>query len=260
LDAPSSRIFRAIATARGQVPGLRARPGLGHDAGPMPPCPLTPILLLVLAAVASRVGAQDPVEVARGILDGGGYQLELPEPDPALPPTAPRTGGKVPAALRPEVGAGVGLGLWILLGLGLVTALAGVAAASARSGRDVRFVGRSAGATPAEPPAPFDPGLAPLDEAERLAAAGRHGEAIRILLLRTIEALRARGGFAIAAWMTSREIQRRAPLEAGSRDALAALVDAVERSRFGGREPGGDEYAACAGAYRALLGGAGRHA
>jgi hypothetical protein len=78
-----------------------------------------------------------------------------------------------------------------------------------------------------------DPGIE-LDAADRLAAAGRFGEAVHALLLLAIGQLSGRSARPPAPSRTSRELVRLLPLEGAARDAFAALVALVERTLFGG--------------------------
>jgi hypothetical protein len=92
-----------------------------------------------------------------------------------------------------------------------------------------------------------------LEEAERLARAGRFGEAARLLLQLTFEALRGAGRAPLEPWRTGREIARLARLSNDARAALEELVLAVELAVFAGREPDRAEYEHCARRYTALL-------
>ena len=109
---------------------------------------------------------------------------------------------------------------------------------------------------PAAPQAAFD---APaLDRVEELARAGRFGEAIHLLLQLTFAALRGAGADVAAdRSLTSREIVAQSGLPAASRASLRALVDAVERSLFGRREPDERSYADCMAEYEALVSASG---
>jgi hypothetical protein len=91
----------------------------------------------------------------------------------------------------------------------------------------------------------------PLDDADELAKKGRYGEAIRVLLLRTLAELARR--VAVPASLTSREVLAQAPVPDRARDALRSLVVAVEISHFGGAVPGADDYRACAERFRAFV-------
>jgi len=85
----------------------------------------------------------------------------------------------------------------------------------------------------------------PLSAARAAAEQGRFDEAIHLLLLGTIEEIRAALEFDTPPWLTSRQIVRRAPLPDAARAALASLVGEVEKSYFGGRPVGEEEYRIC---------------
>lgn len=97
-----------------------------------------------------------------------------------------------------------------------------------------------------------DAPLPDLDEIERLARAGAYAEAIHLMLLRALEALRRRLGTSWAKSLTSREIARRSELPASDRGALKMLVGAVEISRFGGQSANEQIYRACLDQYRLI--------
>ena len=97
-----------------------------------------------------------------------------------------------------------------------------------------------------------DAPLPDLDEIERLARAGAYAEAIHLMLLRALEALRRRLGTSWAKSLTSREIARRSELPASDRSALRMLVGAVEISRFGGKSANEQIYRACLDQYRLI--------
>jgi hypothetical protein len=99
----------------------------------------------------------------------------------------------------------------------------------------------------------------PLLDAEALAAEGRFGEAIHLLLLRTFEVLTRRMGSRLAPGMTAREALARLALPAPARPALADLVEAVETTTFAGRSASEGDYRRCAerfGVLQSALAGA----
>ncbi len=109
-------------------------------------------------------------------------------------------------------------------------------------------------AAEAIPPAAGEAPLPPLDEIERLARAGAYAEAIHLMLLRALEALRQRLGASWAKSLTSREIVRRSELPGTDRQALKVLVGAVEICRFGGQQANEQVYRACLDHYRSIGG------
>lgn len=96
-----------------------------------------------------------------------------------------------------------------------------------------------------------EPALIPTAPAEALAAAGLYSEAIHALLLDTLGALSRAAHLAPS--LTSREIVSRARLAPAARDALSALVAAVEVSHFGGVESGEQDYRACLARFHTFL-------
>jgi hypothetical protein len=94
--------------------------------------------------------------------------------------------------------------------------------------------------------------LPELDEIEHLARAGAYAEAIHLMLLRALEALRRQLGASWAKSMTSREIARRPELGPTDRRALKMLVGAVEISRFGGQSANEQIYRTCLDHYRLI--------
>ena len=99
----------------------------------------------------------------------------------------------------------------------------------------------------------------PLLDAEALAAQGRYGEAIHLLLLRTFEVLARRMGSRLAPGMTAREAVARLTLPGSARPALADLVDAAETTTFAGRSASENDYLRCAerfGVLKSALAGA----
>ncbi len=92
----------------------------------------------------------------------------------------------------------------------------------------------------------------PLGDAEAIAREGRFGEAIHVLLLRTLEELARWRRSDFEPSLTSREIVPRVRLDERPRVALEGRVGAVERSLFAGREPGRVEYDGCLERFRVL--------
>ena len=116
---------------------------------------------------------------------------------------------------------------------------------SSRGDQPADLVTRAIAATGADP-------LPELDEIERLAKAGAYAEAIHLMLLRALEALRRQLGATWAKSLTSREIARRSELGPTDRRALSLLVGAVEISRFGGQNANEQVYRTCLDHYRLI--------
>ena len=183
----------------------------------------------VLCAIAR---GERLAEDARRILEEGGYQRSLPKDAP-------------PLALH-----SFSLGpLQTLLRILLLAILAvAVFVALAFFVERLRGRGRDLPVPAGEEPVPLE---VPLGSAEELAAAGRYAEAIHLLLLETLSALSR--AFRLAPSLTSREIAGRVLLSARAREALLALVEAVEISRFGGSPAGEPDYRACRERFHAFL-------
>lgn len=89
-------------------------------------------------------------------------------------------------------------------------------------------------------------------EADELASCGNFAEAMRVLLLRSVEELRRHLRVSIAASLTSREILYHVSLPSKGRPVLADIINRVEVSYFGSHKPGADEYKACRDSFDAL--------
>jgi hypothetical protein len=96
-------------------------------------------------------------------------------------------------------------------------------------------------------------------EADDLAREGSFAEAIHILLLRSVGEMRSRLSGPIAASLTSRELLRKLDLSPSEREVFGTIVQSVEISYFGGREPGEDEYLVCRRSFDALTDQLRRH-
>ena len=106
---------------------------------------------------------------------------------------------------------------------------------------------------PAAAPADWRPeperARALLEEADRLAAAGRFGEAIHILLFRSIDDLTGRRPGLVRPALTSRDIAGLDQMPTQARGAFARIADRVERNIFGGRPVSPEDFAHARGDY-----------
>lgn len=91
-----------------------------------------------------------------------------------------------------------------------------------------------------------------LEDADALAAAGRFEEAIHLLLFRSIDDLVARRPGTVRPAFTSRDIATLEVLPGEARAAFARLAQAVERTFFGGRPAGADEFGRARADYEAF--------
>jgi hypothetical protein len=91
-----------------------------------------------------------------------------------------------------------------------------------------------------------------LEEADRLAEAGRHGEAIHLLLYRSIDDFGARRPGSVRPALTSRDIASLPTMPETARDAFTRIAEAVERNVFGGRPVAAGDFARCRSDYEAF--------
>lgn len=82
-------------------------------------------------------------------------------------------------------------------------------------------------------------------EADDLAGRGQYGEAMHVLLLKSLAEIRLRLGTSFAVSLTSREILRKVSLPQTGTGALGAIVQSVEQTYFGGRPAGREDYLGC---------------
>jgi hypothetical protein len=113
---------------------------------------------------------------------------------------------------------------------------------------------RSAANAAAEPiEEDWAPGAEParqwLNEADRLAAAGRYAEAVHHLLLRSVEDIGQRRPRLLRPALTSRDLARAEAIPSAPRRLFADLASVVERSLFGGAPVGAEEWGRCREAY-----------
>lgn len=91
-----------------------------------------------------------------------------------------------------------------------------------------------------------------LADADRLAAEGRFGEAVHLLLFRSVDDIDQRWPDLVRPALTSRDIAAHAGLPQAARHAFGDLAAVVERSFFGGAQVSAAEFAACRDAYAAF--------
>jgi len=88
-----------------------------------------------------------------------------------------------------------------------------------------------------------------LRDADALAAQGHYGEAVHLLLLRSIEHIDENKPDLLRPAYTSREIGRLDQLPGTARAAFGAMARVVERALFAGRDVGSDDFAQCRAEY-----------
>ena len=144
--------------------------------------------------------------------------------------------------------------LWSVLAV-LVVTFAWVIYQRIRSGewRLPRFGRRAATAVEIEQEAAWTPDAAParewLREADAMAADGRYAEAARHLLFRSIDDIARRRPRLVRPALTSRELSASEAVPAAARTLFTGIARLVERSLFGGRPVGLDDWTAARAAY-----------
>lgn len=191
------------------------------------------LFALTPAAAAEPVESVD--EIAREILTPE-YQSELPELKP-------------PKAISRGMGNFVTVVLYVLFGVALVLISLWIVnefilPRQYAGDRELDLGGEHATAR-----------THPLEEPERLAAAGRFEEAIHLLLLHAFNHLSRALDVSFSDSKTARELARELPLTPTRRQALAELVGQVELSLFGGRPAAAEHYARCRRSFELLLSG-----
>lgn len=114
---------------------------------------------------------------------------------------------------------------------------------------------RRAAATPLDEDEPLfeaTPMRAWLAEADALAAAGRFADAAHLLLFRSVEDLARRRPGVVRPALTARELAATPAFPTLVRDRFAAIAALVERSLFGGRAVGADDWSTARASYAEL--------
>ncbi|MDC7808702.1 hypothetical protein [Sphingomonas koreensis] len=181
----------------------------------------------------------------RAVRADSSIQFDLPwqQPDPSNPP--PRWLIELFQSLGrfvEWVGGGWYLLMWIAIAVAVVAILL-VLFPAAREWFAARLLRRGEAAP--EPPrwAPdAHVARALLDEADRLAAAGRYAEAVRLILHRSIEDIEKWRGDSLRPSLTSRDIAAFESLPDTARSVFRRIVADVERSLFGGNMLGEGDW------------------
>jgi hypothetical protein len=141
---------------------------------------------------------------------------------------------------------------WVFIA-GLVLALLVVLFFLLREFVQVRWPALFKRKRPAPKPEPWRPQAAAaralLEEADRLAAAGRYGEAVRLILHRSIEEIEGRRPRLVKPAYTAREIGRLPDIPENARSTFTGIAGVVEKSFFGGEALDVHGFAACRKAY-----------
>ncbi|HEY1926272.1 MAG TPA: hypothetical protein VGG92_02310 [Caulobacteraceae bacterium] len=94
--------------------------------------------------------------------------------------------------------------------------------------------------------------LALLEDADRLASAGRFDEAVRLLLHRGVQDIETKRPRLVRPALTARDISALPGLPAAAKTAFAEMARIVEASAFAGRAAGAEGFARCREAYQAF--------
>jgi hypothetical protein len=201
-------------------------------------------------------------EALRRALAAEAYQTRMPgaptgESPPAARPPAPAPGRTSPRTGRADTDLKrIGRVLaWLVMSVIAVAGAAAVLRALAARRRDRALLQPLVAAAP--PAASPEGDEQPRGDGEALARAGRYAEAVRAVLLATLEDLERTKGNLKPDW-TSREILDRWKLGEGLHRALAALVYLVEVTRFGSEAAGEEDYRRATRHRAEILGSAAR--
>jgi hypothetical protein len=207
---------------------------------------------------AGAAPTPDAVRAAHArLLQDGGLQFSFDRVKPPPPPTRlPDWLVELIRALGKAIGAaGHALG-WVFLA-GLVLALAIVlvfVGGELIRARWPHLFKRKA--APRQRPVDWRPderaARALLEEADRLAAAGAYGEAVRLILHRSIEEIEGRRPRLVRPALTAREIGGLEDLPDPARVTFSAIAAIVEASLFGGRPVDAAGFAECRRTYEAF--------
>jgi len=193
--------------------------------------------LVMLALAGSHAAAQTPEEVQR-LADQSIRRLNL-QTDLPLVPEPLGLNLKIP----PEV-------LWIVIAAAVAVLLYAfrdlIPILRASRGEDWTTDDAGLGDGKVGTPA------AALGAADQLAAEGRFVEAMHVLLLQGLSAIRVGLDEEFADSLTSREILRSARLSDAGRSSLRDIVDRVELTYFGQRPAALPDYVACRTSFNAL--------
>jgi hypothetical protein len=213
------------------------------------------LTLLVALAVPPAFAAAATDDLIRDAVDRLGLQTEMPGPGSGSL-TAPSDSQSGAQAETPDTGAPAGddsfhfqlppdvarLLLW-----GAVIAGALVIAWSLRDSLPV--FSRSRRITAPEPATLAQTQSGRMEEAQLeaddLARQGHYGQAMHVLLLKSLDEIRRQLGTRFAVSLTSREILRRVQLSDIGRQSLTSIIRSVERTYFGAEDAGQGDYAAC---------------
>jgi hypothetical protein len=204
------------------------------------------LLFLSIVGGSNPVRADARADIA-SILSDRDYQTALPQtPKPV----------KIKLPLRFEFGPVAEMLIWVIAAVIVIL----LAAYLAKLASGATWLSKKAGKDDGPDIAGFaktsmmdGAGQTPFEEIERLAQAGRFGDAVHLLLLLCFEALRDQSPTARDAALTSREVLQRASLPAPAQSNLAFIVSAVEIGHFGGHNVDRSVYEQCLDRYHDIV-------
>ena len=198
------------------------------------------------ASAASTFGDPARVDAAhRAVRADTTIQFDLPwhQVEPGTPP--PRWLLELLSALGRFI-EWVGDGWYVLMWLAIAAVVIALLLAlfpAAREWLAARLLRRAEGSPePARWAPEAGAARALLDEADRLAAAGRYAEAVRLILHRSIEDIEKWRGDSLRPSLTSRDIAAFESLPDTARTVFRRIVADVERSLFGGSALGEPDW------------------
>jgi hypothetical protein len=198
---------------------------------------VAPAILAMLALASSRVAAQTPQEVQQRA-DQAIRRLDLQTDFPTVA-ELPRFKFSLP----PEV-------LWIVIAVAIAILIYTFRdlIPILRSAQSEDWASNEGGQGEGKVRTP----TAALGAADQLAAEGRFVEAMHVLLLQGLAAIRVGLDEEFADSLTSREILRSARLSDAGRSSLRDIVDRVELTYFGQRPAALADYVACRTSFNTL--------
>jgi len=201
-----------------------------------------------------RVDADELDTAFRALKRNDSLQFELANPIPAEPPSEFSIAmGKFFGAIFEILLPILRIAFW----LGAAALVAGILYLIGRAIYETRFAGGDKVVTDTAPDIPlYQPAQAQaqilLDEVEQLAAEGRYGEAVHVLLFRSIQDIDRNRPNVVRRSLTAREIGQLSVLTPEARQAFSTIAGVSELSHFGGTPIGRTGFETARDAYSAL--------
>lgn len=194
-------------------------------------------------------GASDRMALAHErMLADRSLQFDLPTFTPPRPPSWAKAFGEVLEAIAPLLG----YLFWIAVAAGAALILYMIVREILTRTGVIRPPRRSAPIPVLDLRPTVEQAQVLLADADALAAEGRFAEAAHLLLLRGVQDIRDRRPGLVQPSLTSRDIAALPELPDAARGAFGAIAVVVERSFFGGRDVGADDWGLCRRTYEAF--------